>query len=286
MYFLHEKCRLVLFFLVLAAVSCSKEAYLTGNTFIFEDEKLAQKQKIQLHRGDFVTVKSCSDTACKIFYLNRFEGYVAPKNLLDKKNTRIVTFVRDGEMKKEPDLLSDTLKKVEAGTRGFLLGEQKRWSLVDLDSVRGWVLMDKLYQGESPFKLYSQQGKLTFEFNGKWYIPFVSAERFFSLEKAFDSLENSFSIVRQEEIIQLTIRNSESENRKFVLKYKPIENLKYKNLSLPEEITFLLPQEKKFSGLSDFTMDFEGNNLTFKISKASKELVYLNQIQIFPEEKN
>jgi len=271
---------MVLWMLIFFAAGCTKEGYVIANTTLFQDEKLTQKQSVQIHRGDYVKLKNCTKLSCRVVFSDQYEGYLPVKYLLDKKNIKIVTFVKNGELKKEPDLLAENIKTVEAGTRGFLITEQKRWSLVDLDTSRGWVLMEKLFQGESPFKLFITLSKLTLEFNGKWYIPFVSAERFFSLEKAFDLNPVSFAVVRKDDSIAVNVKNYESQQSTYVLKYDPPQTLKYKNLGLPEEIEIQAPASQLLNTGSGLQYEFQGNSLVFKITKAPKDLVYLNHFSI------
>jgi SH3-like domain-containing protein len=266
---------LLLLFLFLLLTACSKKGVVLEKTFLYQDSQLKTQKEQKLTRGDSVSIEKCSEKACKVEYMEKIQGFV-PKKTLYFGNPQVVTFVQAGELKKEPDLLAPVMDNVEQGTRGYLLKESKVWSLVDLKGKRGWVLMENLFKGTGPFEVGLTKARMILKFNANWFIPYLSGERFFSPDKAFDDQEKSFAIVEKDETITVHIKNIENENDRYKLIYQPPKSSRYQNLALPDEITILFPEQKTLSLKGETAYSFQGGKLQFKVSKAEKKWVFLN----------
>ncbi|PKL11846.1 MAG: hypothetical protein CVV50_05155, partial [Spirochaetae bacterium HGW-Spirochaetae-6] len=186
---------------------CSQSGVVLVNSHIFSDAALSKKlTKEALKRGTSIKIKKCENQICQVHDTDGLEGFMS-KGLLYSDDYGLVTVVRNAWVHSEPDLLSSAAKYKESagslakylpkeilqGTQGFLLEEKKVWALVDFGDIQGWVLKEKLFKGQGPFSLRTDAYGLSIELKGDWYKPYLSGERLFSLEKAFDEpASNSF----------------------------------------------------------------------------------------------
>lgn len=267
------------FFLFFLA-GCYKKGSVLAGDWLYEDVALTKKTAFFVARGERLNYKNCQKKVCKVLFKNKIKGFF-PEPHLFFTPLKTVTFIKNASLLEKGDLGSKILKEVEVGTKAFLMQEDRVWSLVDLGDKRGWVLMENLYQGEISIPLNFENSFGILQFFGRWYTPFLSAERNFSLEKAFDNNLKTFSIVPNKEKFSLFIRSKKSLGQeKFKLSYTPLKNIQYKNLSLPQELIITYPEEKVFSLNKPLSYIFEGNRLEVSFTSSKKDLVYLNQFQI------
>ncbi len=279
---------------ILFFIACSKEGTILNGTSMYKNKKLTKKiKKIKLKRGTVVKVEDNEGKICKISYKDKFKGYILC-NKVYTQDLEIVTFVRPAELKSRPDLLSKApvinkktalskfyANKVGIGTKAYLLKEHKVWSLIDLGEVKGWVLKEKLFKGDGLYKLSINVNKLVVDIDGNWHTPYISGERFFSIEKAFDLSKETFSLIRKGDLIKVNIRNYHNKNDKYVLRYNGKDLVyKYRKLALPKAIKIIIPNEKNIKLTENSEYIFQGNVLQFKVTQADKDLVILNQFEI------
>ncbi len=283
--------------MIFMGTSCTRDGVVLMNTSVYKDKKFKIKMKKKLKRGAFVKVKNCEEKVCLIEY-EKNRVYV-PKRTVYSKDYEVVTFVRESEIRLSPDLLSSNAryknkasilakyfgKKILIGTKAYLLKEEKVWAFVDLGDIHGWVLKDKLFKGDGVYFLSIKSNGLSLEFKGEWYKPYLSGERLFSVEKAFDGNNKTFSILEKDKVVTINIKNYHNSNNNYTFSYDNKKEIKYKNLSLPEELTLIHPFEKVFQTEKGIQFDFEGNVLKFKINKSRKKSIYFDGASIINTEK-
>jgi len=266
-------------FLLFLFIGCAQDGIVLTSTDLYQDEALQKKTEYSLKRGEYIKILKCSQKTCRVSYEKNIEGYVA----LDKiygGEVQIVTFIKDTDVKLKPDLTAKTLKKAESGVKAYLFGEDKIWSLVNLGDVQGWVLMQNLFKGESPIRLESSYDNTVLQCEGEWYIPSISEERVFSIEKAFDNNPSTFAIVKIDSEIEVNVKNIDYQKENLVIQYEPQKKMNYKHLALPEEILLTYPFEKQYNLNSKISIELNGNSFKFKVTKAKKDLVFLNNFFI------
>lgn len=273
-------------FFVLILTSCAKKGSVLAGDWIYEDKGLTKKTAFYVARGEWVNYKNCHQKACEVRFREKMTGYF-PAAALYPEILETVTFMKPSSLMEQPDLGAKNLGNIEPGTRAFLLREEKVWSGIDLGEKRGFVLMENLYRGMIPVHLHLETPKLLIQLTGAWYVPFLSGERKFSLEKAFDGQEKSFAIARKEEKISLMIRSQKNSNMEgFKLIYRPEKHISYKNLTLPSKMIIFYPEAKTLTLNQDFSYSFYGNRLEFAFSSDEKNMTYLNGFSIVPLEES
>lgn len=281
----YRKVIFLSFFLFLSG--CSQEALVLSGGAIFETMDLKKETGIIVSRGEMLTIQECLEKVCKVMIEKNNKKIIGfyPLNKLYLEKVEIASLAKDAKLKKKPDLLSEDIKKVEAGTKIFILEENLIWAFVDINEQRGWILKEAIFKGETPIKMETSSGNLKLELKGSYFIPFISGERYFSLEKAFDNQKDSFAIARLNEVITVTIKNPMPNQSFYKLSILTPSQIPYKNIALPEEIEILEPFEARFNTKEPIEMEFQGNILKIRVSKASKEWCYLNHFLISSIEK-
>lgn len=272
--------------LSLFLLSCSKEAVVLQNSWLYTSSTLKKASKFRVRRGEIVKYYDCNKIACKVIYSGKFEGFL-PRNKLYLKELPVVTVVKDTYLYENHDLFSKKLNSIEEGVRVFLLKEHKVWALVDDSKKKAWILKDTLYKGFGPYKVSYEKDALFLQFNGKWYIPSMSYERKYSLDKAFDHKSSTFSVVDKGEQITVSIKNFKDKNQNYELSYSLIKKTGYKSLHYPKTIQIIEPEQKTFELAKNFKYQFSSDKLVFRIGKESKakNWIYLNGFSIKSVEK-
>ncbi|HOJ50890.1 MAG TPA: hypothetical protein PKW55_08780 [Spirochaetota bacterium] len=255
------------FFIILS--SCSKEVIVLKNVELYNN-----KEKIDVLRGSFVKLKDCGEKEC-IIENKGYIGKIEKKYIHYSDNVSIVTVVSNTKVYKEPSISSDIVLNITKGIRGILLKEDKIWAFVDFYNSRGWLLKEDLYNNDMIIYPTLERDDMVIEFKGDWYIPYISGENVYSIDKAFDEDNSTFSILRSGRDITVYIKDFLLISNYF-LYFSDYSNDKIK-IPIASSINIKYPVNVKLSPGS--SVKFDKNILIFNI-ESSKPWIVLNNISI------
>ena len=261
--------RFLSFFLFFVLSFCSKEVIILKSIDFVEKNK-----KETANRGAIVKLVSCDEKNCLIEYKS-MKTKVEKKFLHFSNKLDIVTVVSDTEAYKESSIYSPLVSKIDKGIRGILILEERLWAFVDFYNVRGWVLKEDLYKDDKIIYPNISLDNMILEFKGEWYIPFISGERLYSIDKAFDNDISTYSIVRTDRPITIYIKDFSLVSN-YYISYSYIKTNKI-NMEGPSFINILYPEKTIINSGGSFV--FNSNIIIINI-ESKNPWVYLNNVYI------